>query len=112
MRAKPSSPRASRGLIVANLIVYIAIGGLLAFYSEQIGWGWRSFKAYRADEADAEFQLTADQAVLSEAQQALQEGEFEKALLLADRSLAIDWEGEDWPEWQGFLRMRPSEPKS
>ncbi len=29
-----------------------------------------------------------------------------------DRSLAIDWEGEDWPEWQGFLRMRPSEPKS
>lgn len=24
-----------------------------------------------------------------------------------DRSLAIDWEGADWPDWQGFLRMRP-----
>ncbi len=24
-----------------------------------------------------------------------------------DRSLAIDWEGDDWPDWQGFLRMRP-----
>ena len=29
-----------------------------------------------------------------------------------DRSMAIDWEGEDWPEWQGFLRMRPTESKS
>ena len=27
-----------------------------------------------------------------------------------DRSMAIDWEGEDWPDWQGFLRMRPKEP--
>lgn len=25
-----------------------------------------------------------------------------------ERSLGIDWEGEDWPDWQGFLRMRPS----
>ena len=28
-----------------------------------------------------------------------------------DRSMAIDWEGDDWPDWQGFLRMRPAEPK-
>ncbi len=27
-----------------------------------------------------------------------------------ERSLGIDWEGDDWPEWQGFLRMRPREP--
>ena len=26
-----------------------------------------------------------------------------------DRSLSIDWEGDDWPDWQGFLRMRPGE---
>ncbi len=26
-----------------------------------------------------------------------------------DRSLGVDWEGEDWPDWQGFLRMRPAE---
>ena len=25
------------------------------------------------------------------------------------RSMAIDWEGDDWPDWQGFLRMRPAE---
>jgi len=24
-----------------------------------------------------------------------------------DRSMGIDWEGEEWPDWQGFLRMRP-----
>ena len=24
-----------------------------------------------------------------------------------DRSIGIDWEGDDWPEWQGFLRARP-----
>ncbi len=28
-----------------------------------------------------------------------------------ERSLAIDWKGEDWPEWQGFLRMRPADKK-
>ena len=28
-----------------------------------------------------------------------------------ERTLGIDWEGEDWPDWQGFLRMRPTEPK-
>ncbi len=28
-----------------------------------------------------------------------------------DRSLGVDWEGDDWPDWQGFLRMRPEEPK-
>jgi len=27
-----------------------------------------------------------------------------------ERSLGIDWESDDWPEWQGFLRMRPTEP--
>lgn len=27
-----------------------------------------------------------------------------------DRSMGIDWEGEDWPDWQSFVRMRPSEP--
>ena len=27
-----------------------------------------------------------------------------------DRSIGIDWEGDDWPDWQGFLRMRPKEP--
>ncbi len=26
-----------------------------------------------------------------------------------NRSLGIDWEGDDWPDWQGFLRMRPRE---
>lgn len=26
-----------------------------------------------------------------------------------DRATGIDWEGDDWPDWQGFLRMRPSE---
>ena len=26
-----------------------------------------------------------------------------------DRSMAIDWEGDEWPDWQGFLRMRPPE---
>ena len=24
-----------------------------------------------------------------------------------ERSMSIDWEGDDWPDWQGFLRMRP-----
>lgn len=24
-----------------------------------------------------------------------------------DRSMGIDWEGDKWPDWQGFLRMRP-----
>ena len=28
-----------------------------------------------------------------------------------ERSMGIDWEGDDWPDWQGFLRMRPSETK-
>ncbi len=28
-----------------------------------------------------------------------------------DRSLGVDWEGDDWPDWQGFLRMRPQEPQ-
>ena len=26
-----------------------------------------------------------------------------------DRATGIDWEGEDWPDWQGFLRMRPAD---
>ncbi len=25
-----------------------------------------------------------------------------------ERSMAIDWEGDDWPDWQGFMRMRPA----
>jgi len=24
-----------------------------------------------------------------------------------DRALGIEWDGEQWPDWQGFLRMRP-----
>lgn len=28
-----------------------------------------------------------------------------------ERSMAIDWEGADWPDWQGFVRMRPTQPK-
>jgi MraZ protein len=28
-----------------------------------------------------------------------------------ERSMAIDWEADDWPDWQGFLRMRPAEPR-
>ena len=28
-----------------------------------------------------------------------------------ERSLGVDWDGDDWPDWQGFLRMRPQEPK-
>lgn len=24
-----------------------------------------------------------------------------------NRSLGIDWEGDDWPEWQSFIRKRP-----
>jgi MraZ protein len=28
-----------------------------------------------------------------------------------DRTLGIDWESDEWPDWQGFLRMRPAEPK-
>ena len=27
-----------------------------------------------------------------------------------ERSMGIDWEGDDWPDWQGFLRMRSAEP--
>ncbi len=26
-----------------------------------------------------------------------------------EKSLAIDWEGDEWPDWQGYLRMRPSQ---
>lgn len=26
-----------------------------------------------------------------------------------DESMGIDWEGDEWPDWQGFLRMRPRE---
>lgn len=26
-----------------------------------------------------------------------------------DRATGIDWEGDEWPDWQGFLRMRPAE---
>ncbi len=26
-----------------------------------------------------------------------------------ERAVGIDWEGEDWPEWQGFLRKRPQD---
>ncbi len=25
-----------------------------------------------------------------------------------DQSLGIDWQSDDWPDWQGFLRMRPN----
>lgn len=29
-----------------------------------------------------------------------------------ERAVGIDWDGEDWPDWQGFLRMKPNtEPK-
>lgn len=28
-----------------------------------------------------------------------------------ERSISIDWEGDDWPDWQGFLRMRPGESR-
>jgi MraZ protein len=27
-----------------------------------------------------------------------------------DRSMGIDWQGNEWPDWRGFLRMKPSEP--
>ena len=27
-----------------------------------------------------------------------------------DRSLGIDWEGDDWPEWRGFVRVKPRQP--
>lgn len=26
-----------------------------------------------------------------------------------DRAMGIDWEGDDWPDWPGFLRQRPPE---
>ena len=29
-----------------------------------------------------------------------------------DRSMGIDWEGDDWPDWQEFLRMRPRESRA
>ncbi len=29
-----------------------------------------------------------------------------------ERSMEIDWEGTDWPDWQGFVRMRPTESKN
>ncbi|MHC4695251.1 MAG: division/cell wall cluster transcriptional repressor MraZ [Planctomycetota bacterium] len=25
-----------------------------------------------------------------------------------DRSIGIDWEGDDWPDWRSFVRMRPT----
>lgn len=25
-----------------------------------------------------------------------------------EEAMGIDWEGDEWPDWQGFLRMRPS----
>ena len=27
-----------------------------------------------------------------------------------EKAMGIDWEGDEWPDWQGFLRMRPSRP--
>ncbi len=27
-----------------------------------------------------------------------------------DRSMGIDWEGDEWPDWHGFLRRRPQSP--
>ena len=35
---------------------------------------------------------------------------WDRAVL--ERSMGIDWEGDDWPDWQGFLRMRPREPRA
>lgn len=29
-----------------------------------------------------------------------------------DRALGIDWEGDGWPKWGSFLRMKPSKPAS
>lgn len=29
-----------------------------------------------------------------------------------DRSIGIDWESEDWPDWQSFVRMRPTAESS
>lgn len=29
-----------------------------------------------------------------------------------DRAMGIDWEGDEWVDWQRFLRMRPSGPKA
>lgn len=29
-----------------------------------------------------------------------------------ERSMGIDWEGDDWPDWQGFLRMRPRDHRA
>ena len=26
-----------------------------------------------------------------------------------DKAMGIDWEGDDWPDWQGFLRAKPSD---
>jgi MraZ protein len=26
-----------------------------------------------------------------------------------ERSLAIDWDGDAWPDWQGFVRMKPQQ---
>lgn len=26
-----------------------------------------------------------------------------------DKSIGIDWEGDAWPDWQGFLRTRPNQ---
>jgi len=25
-----------------------------------------------------------------------------------ERAIGIEWEGDDWPDWQGFLRMKPN----
>jgi len=27
-----------------------------------------------------------------------------------DKSIGIDWDGDDWPDWQGFMRARPGPP--
>jgi len=26
-----------------------------------------------------------------------------------DQAIGIDWQGDEWPEWQSFLRMKPEE---
>lgn len=96
MRAKPSSPRGSRGLIVANLVVYGLLLGLVGLYRADISWGTKSFQAYRAVEGEAEFQMTADQARLSQAESALKEGRFEQAIALADESLEIEPYSKGW----------------
>lgn len=29
-----------------------------------------------------------------------------------EQSIGIDWDGDDWPDWQGFLRSRPASPET